>query len=253
MGVRRGFHYPLGTCLPTHCPASSALSPASRSSPRPGAVISPSPGAPRHCLPCSRISVGGRPMCCPPVRARFCPGLIRWLVAILLKDFAAALPSALPSVVIGQAANRRCSAHRMRFPPTPYQSTCSIVQRLTCRRLASSRWLTPFDRSTWMYSRCRSVRHGCRPEKRPSARAFAFAWPATVRSLIEFRHHSLKASTIESWSRPLAVDVSKSSDRDRNSTPILCRPSTTCSPQVSPVSGGDKVDRVGGRSLTLGG
>ena len=32
---------------------------------RPGAVIYPSPGAPRHCLPCSRISVGGRPMCCP--------------------------------------------------------------------------------------------------------------------------------------------------------------------------------------------
>ena len=210
-------------------------------------MISHSPGSPRHCLPCSRISVGSWPMCCPPVRARFCPGLIRWLVAIPLKDFAAALPS----LVIGQAANRPCSAHRMRFPPTPYRSTCSIVQRLTCKRLASSRWLTPFDRSTWMYSRCRSVRHGCRPEKRPSARAFA--WPATVRSLIEFRHHSLKASTIESWSRPLAVDVSKSSDRDRNSTPARCGPSTTCSPQVSPVSGGDKVDRVGGRSLTLGG
>ena len=118
---------------------------------------------------------------------------------ILLKDFAAALPS----LVIGQAANRPCSAHRMRFPPNPYRSTCSIVQRLTCRRLASSRWLTPFDRSTWMYSRCRSVRLGRRPEKRPSVRAFA--WPATERSLIEFRHHSLKASTIESWSRPLAV------------------------------------------------
>ena len=78
-----------------------------------------------------------------------------------------------------------------------------MVQRLTSRSLASSRWLTPFDRSTWMYSRCCSVRLGLRPGKRPSARAFA--WPATERSLIEFRHHSLKASTIESWSLPVDV------------------------------------------------
>ena len=49
-------------------------------------------------------------------------------------------------------------------------------------------------------------------------------------SLIEFRHHSLKASTIASWSLPVAVEVSKSSDRDRNSTPAWCRPSITCSP-----------------------
>ena len=247
MGVRRGFHCHLGTCLPTHRPTSSTPSPASRSSPRPGAVISPSPGPPRHCLPCSRIRVGGRPMCCPPVRARFCPSLIRWRSnpperlcrgAALAGNWSSCQP---------------CSAHRMRFPPTPYRSTCSIVQRLTCRRLASSRWLTPFDRSTWMYSRCRSVRLGCRPEKRPSARTFAR--PATVRSLIEFRHHSLKASTIESWSWswPLDVDVSNSSDRDRDSSSTLCRPSITCSPQVSPVSGSDKVDRVGGRSLTSGG
>ena len=61
--------------------------------------------------------------------------------------------------------------------PTPYPSTCWMVQRLTSRSLASSRWLTPFDRSTWMYSRCCSVRLGLRPGKRPSARAFA--WPAT--------------------------------------------------------------------------
>ena len=99
-----------------------------------------------------------------------------------------------------------------------------MVQRLTSRRLASSRWLTPFDHSTRMYSRCCSVR--------------AFAWPATERSLIEFRHHSLKASTIESWSLPVAVDMSKSSDRDRNSTPARCRPSITCSPQVSPAPAG---------------
>ena len=44
---------------------------------------------------------------------------------------------------------------------------------LTCRHLASSRWLTPVDRSTWMYSRCRSVRLGCRPEKGPPARTLA--------------------------------------------------------------------------------
>ena len=87
---------------------------------------------------------------------------------ILLKDFAAALPS----LVIGQAANRPCSAHRMRF------------------------------------------------------------------------------STQESWNRSVAVGVSKSSDRDRDSTPAYCRPSITRSPHVSPVSGGAKVDRVGGRSLT---
>ena len=65
------------------------------------------------------------------------------------------------------------------------------------------------------------------------------------RSLIEFRHHSLKASTIAIWSLPVAVEVSKSSARDRNSTPARYRPSITCSPQVSPVSGGAKVDRVG--------
>ena len=71
--------------------------------------------------------------------------------------------------------------------------------------------------------------------------------------VVDAEHHSLKASTIESWSRPLAVDVSNSSDRDRNSTLAWCRPSITCSPQVSPVSGGDKLDRVGGRSRMFGG
>ena len=89
------------------------------------------------------------------------------------------------------------------------------------------------DRSARMYSRCRSVRLGRRPGNRPSARAFAC--PATERSLIEFRHHSLKASTIVSWSLPVAVAVLKSSDRDRNSTPARCRPSITCSPWVSPL------------------
>ena len=84
-------------------------------------------------------------------------------------------------------------------------------------RLASFRWLTPLERSSLMYSRCCSVKLGRRPGKRPSVRAFA--WPASERSLIEFRHHSLKASTIWSWSLPLAVAVSKSSARDRNSTP----------------------------------
>ena len=99
----------------------------------------------------------------------------------------------------------------------PYPSICRMVQRLTSMRLASSRWLTPFDLSSLMYSLCCSVRLGRRPGKRPSVRALA--WPATERSLIEFRHHSLKASTIWSWSLPVDVAVSKSSDRDRNSTP----------------------------------
>ena len=66
----------------------------------------------------------------------------------------------------------------------------------------------------------------------PSARALA--WPATERFLMEFRHHSLKASTIWSWSLPLAVAVSKSSVRDRNSTPASCRPSMTCSSRSAP-------------------
>ena len=85
-----------------------------------------------------------------------------------LKDFAAALPSlvlgqpvnwpyrlkdfaaALPSLVLGQPVNWPCSVQRLHCPPNPYLSTCWMVQRLTSRSLASSRWLTPFDRSTRM-------------------------------------------------------------------------------------------------------
>ena len=40
----------------------------------------------------------------------------------------------------------------------PYPSTCWMVQRLTSRSLSSSRWLTPFDRSARMYSRCCSIK-----------------------------------------------------------------------------------------------
>ena len=122
----------------------------------------------------------------------------------------------------------RDSSQRLQFPSNRYPSTCWMVQRLTSRRLASSRWLTPLERSSLMYSRCCSVRLGRRPGKRPSVRALA--WPATERSLMEFRHRSLKASTIWSWSLPLAVAVSKSSARDRNSMPLRCRSSITCSP-----------------------
>ena len=64
--------------------------------------------------------------------------------------------------------------------------------------------------------------------------------------------NSLKASTVESGGLPVGVAVSKSSAKDRNSTPLRCRPSITCSPQVSPVSGGTKADRVSRRSLTSG-
>lgn len=35
------------------------------------------------------------------------------------------------------------AVHRLQFPYSCYQSTCWMVQRLTSRRLASSRWLTP--------------------------------------------------------------------------------------------------------------
>ena len=52
-----------------------------------------------------------------------------------------------------------CTTHWIRvkaaIPIHPrYPSTCWMVQRLTSRRLASSRWLTPLDRSSRMYSRC---------------------------------------------------------------------------------------------------
>ena len=49
----------------------------------------------------------------------------------------------------------------------PYLSTCWMVQRLTSRSLARSRWLIPFDRSRRMYSRCCSLRLGRRPGKQP--------------------------------------------------------------------------------------
>ena len=78
----------------------------------------------------------------------------------------------------------------------------------------------------------------------------AFAWPTTERSLIEFRPHSLKASTIANLSLPVVGEMSRSSGSDRNSTPVRCRPSITYSPQVRPVSEGAKVDRVGERLLT---
>ena len=143
------------------------------------------------------------------------------------------------------------TVQKLHFPCNPYLSTCWMVQRLTSKRLASYCWLTLFDRSAPMYSCCRLVRVGRRPGQRPSARAFA--WHATERSLIEFHHYSLKASTIRSGSRSVAVGVSKPSDRDWDSTLARCRPSITCSPQVNPVSGGAKVDPVGGRSLTSGG
>ena len=118
--------------------------------------------------------------------------------------------------------HRPCSVQMLRFSVSPYPSTCWMVQRLTSKSLASSRWLTPFDRSSRMYSRCCSVRLGRRPGKRPSARAFA--WPATERSLIEFRHHSLKASTIESWSLPVDVAVLLSSDCVPLNEKRICHP-----------------------------
>ena len=103
------------------------------------------------------------------------------------------------SVVLGQVAHRPCPVQKLQFPHRPYSSNCWMVQRLTCRRMASSHLLTPCDRSPRMCSLCCSVRVGRWPGKRPSV--CALAWPATDRSLIEFRHHSLKASTTKSCSK----------------------------------------------------
>ena len=56
-----------------------------------------------------------------------------------------------------------CSLQRLQFPLTHYPSTCWTVQWLTSSCLASFRGLTPFDRSSRMYSRCCSVKLGRRP------------------------------------------------------------------------------------------
>ena len=56
-------------------------------------------------------------------------------------------PGRVLKAYLGRGANWPCWLH---CPPNPYLSTCWMVQRLTSRSLASSRWLTPFDRSTRM-------------------------------------------------------------------------------------------------------
>ena len=89
---------------------------------------------------------------------------------------------------------------------------------------------------------CCSVRLGRRPGKRLSARAFA--WPATERFLIEFRHHSLKASTIASRSFPVAVAALKTPCRQ--GPEFYSRP---VQPAGQPLSGSAKVDRISGGSL----
>ena len=68
----------------------------------------------------------------------------------------------------------------VQLPPNCYLSDCWMVQRLTSRRLVSSRCFTPFDRSIRMYSRYCLVGLGLRPGKRPSVGAFA--WLGTERS-----------------------------------------------------------------------
>ena len=84
-------------------------------------------------------------------------------------------------VMLVRLYNALDSSEGCNFHSIPYPSACWMVQRLTSRRLASSRWLTPLDRSARMYSRCCPVRIGLRPGNRPSVRALA--WPATERSL----------------------------------------------------------------------
>ena len=89
--------------------------------------------------------------------------------------------AALAGTELGFQCELPCSVQRLRSPPTPYLSTCWMVQRLTSRSLANLRWLTPFDFSVLMYSRCCSLRFGRRPGKRPLIRAFALL--GTERSL----------------------------------------------------------------------
>ena len=60
------------------------------------------------------------------------------------------------------------------------------------------------------------------PRLQSSKQRYTARYATGLVTVIELRHHSLKASTIWSWSFPLAVAVSKSSARDRNSTPLRC-------------------------------
>ena len=74
-------------------------------------------------------------------------------------------------VMVAHLQYARDSSEDCNFHPTPYPSTCWMVQRLTSRSLASCRWLTPLDRSSLMYSRCcpdsRGRRRGNGPRSVP--------------------------------------------------------------------------------------
>ena len=135
-----------------------------------------------------------------------------WTGIERLKNFA----GALPSLVLGQAANRPCSLQRLQFPFNSYLSTCWIVQRLTSRSLASSRWLTLFHRSTRMYSRCCSVRRG-----RDGAVPYRVPPP-----LAEGEHHR----ELELPGGRRGVEVFRQGPELHSRQVQALRPSITCSP-----------------------
>ena len=112
--------------------------------------------------------------------------------------------------------------------PNPYPSTCWMVQRLTSRRLASSRWLTPFDLSSLMYSLCSSVRLGLRPGKTalgPRLRlARDRALPDGVPPPLTESQHHLELELPVGGGR---VEVLR---QGPELTPAWCRTLITCSP-----------------------
>ena len=151
-----------------------------------------------------------------------------------LKDFAAALPSQ----VLGQSANWPRFLQRLHFPPPSLSvhlldGPTADLQTLGQFPLAHS--LRPLHpdvlplllaqagppaRETPFGPRLRLPRDRALPDRVPPA-------------LAEGEHHRELEPTVGHG----RVEVLH---RDRNSPPTRCRPSITYSPQVSPVSGGDK-------------
>ena len=84
------------------------------------------------------------------------------------------LPRGCPRWYWGRLPTGHAPCRGCIVPANPYLATCWMVQRLSSKRLASSRWLTPFECSTRMCSRCCSLRLGRRLGKRPAARAFGY-------------------------------------------------------------------------------
>ena len=162
-----------------------------------------------------------------------------WASIIRRKSF-----EAPPLLVLGQAANWPCFEPRLQFPSNSYPSTCWMVQRLTSRSLASSRWLTPIDRSARMYSRCCSAtarEAALDPRLRlPRDRALLDRVPPP---LTEGEHH--RELELARGSR--SVEVFRQG-LELYSGPVQAL--NHLQPGGQPVSGSAEVDRVGGRWLT---